>query len=84
VEGNMNTVHEINEEIKRLEEKLASVKGRATEVYSRIVGYYRSVSNWNAGKRAEFDERLAFDMPDNPLEDVNAYGPKEKDAVLSA
>jgi anaerobic ribonucleoside-triphosphate reductase len=27
------------------------------EVYSRVVGYLRSVSQWNEGKRAEFDMR---------------------------
>lgn len=32
-----------------------------TEVYSRIVGYYRPVGNWNKGKREEFDHRVAFD-----------------------
>ncbi len=27
------------------------------EVYSRVVGYYRPVSQWNKGKREEFSER---------------------------
>jgi len=27
------------------------------EVYSRVVGYYRPVANWNDGKREEFKER---------------------------
>jgi hypothetical protein len=80
----MKTLQEINEEIGRLEEKLANAKGTTTEVYSRIVGYYRSVSNWNVGKRAEFDERMVFDLPENPLASMNMYGNKEKDAVLSA
>jgi hypothetical protein len=80
----MKTLQEINEEIGHLEEKLANVKGTTTEVYSRIVGYYRSVSNWNVGKRAEFDERMVFDLPENPLAAVNMYGNKEKEAVLSA
>ncbi len=31
------------------------------EVYSRIVGYFRPVSNWNIGKKEEFKDRLAFD-----------------------
>jgi ribonucleoside-triphosphate reductase len=30
------------------------------EVYSRIVGYLRPVSQWNEGKRAEFDMRETF------------------------
>jgi len=31
------------------------------EVYSRIVGYFRPVSNWNIGKKEEFSARLEFD-----------------------
>jgi anaerobic ribonucleoside-triphosphate reductase len=33
------------------------VVGVPTEVYSRIVGYYRPVQNWNEGKKKEFSER---------------------------
>ena len=35
--------------------------GSPSEVYSRIVGYMRPVSQWNNGKRAEFDDRKLFD-----------------------
>lgn len=31
-----------------------------TEVYSRIVGYYRPIQNWNAGKLEEFKDRVEF------------------------
>ncbi|OIQ11401.1 ribonucleoside triphosphate reductase [Neomoorella thermoacetica] len=34
--------------------------GRETEVWSRIVGYYRPVKNWNKGKQEEFRERRGF------------------------
>jgi ribonucleoside-triphosphate reductase len=43
--------------------------GEATEVYSRIVGYYRPISNWNKGKaeefvhRKEFDEKISLSSP---------------------
>ena len=30
------------------------------EVYSRVVGYYRPVHNWNTGKQQEFKERQEF------------------------
>ena len=30
------------------------------EVYTRIVGYYRPVQNWNAGKQREYKERVEF------------------------
>jgi anaerobic ribonucleoside-triphosphate reductase len=32
----------------------------ATEVYSRIVGYYRPVQHWNAGKKSEFNHRKLY------------------------
>ncbi|MFA4937434.1 MAG: anaerobic ribonucleoside-triphosphate reductase [Patescibacteria group bacterium] len=30
------------------------------EVYSRIVGYIRPVTQWNDGKQAEFHDRLEY------------------------
>ena len=30
------------------------------EVYSRIVGYLRPITSWNAGKRQEFKDRKVF------------------------
>ena len=30
------------------------------DVYSRIVGYLRPISNWNDGKQEEFSQRVAF------------------------
>ncbi len=34
--------------------------GKSCEVYSRVVGYYRPVQNWNEGKREEFRQRTTF------------------------
>ncbi len=34
--------------------------GEETEVYSRIVGYYRPVQNWNLGKKSEYRDRKVF------------------------
>ncbi len=41
--------------------------GKETEVYARIVGYYRPVKNWNRGKAEEYQERRLFetDCPGN-------------------
>jgi anaerobic ribonucleoside-triphosphate reductase len=33
------------------------------EVWSRVMGYYRPVSAWNAGKQSEQSERLTFREP---------------------
>ncbi|WP_096232710.1 ribonucleoside triphosphate reductase [Thermoanaerobacterium sp. RBIITD] len=34
--------------------------GKECEVYSRVVGYYRPVKNWNEGKQKEFEDRKEF------------------------
>ena len=52
----------IEARIVELRGELERVEGTQTEVYSRIVGYYRSVRNWNAGKREEYNQRLPFAM----------------------
>ncbi len=36
--------------------------GEATEVYSRITGYYRPVQNFNDGKAQEFKDRRVYDI----------------------
>jgi ribonucleoside-triphosphate reductase len=54
------TVAAIDKEIAETKEALAGVRGKETEVYARIVGYYRSVRNWNKGKRDEFNHRKLF------------------------
>jgi len=33
-----------------------------TQVYSRIVGYYRPLASWNAGKQNEFKNRKTFEL----------------------
>ena len=34
--------------------------GEPCQIYSRVTGYYRPVSNWNIGKQEEFKERKRF------------------------
>jgi len=41
--------------------------GAKTEIYSRVCGYFRPVSNWNKGKKEEFKERKAFKIPASVL-----------------
>ena len=38
------------------------VRAVPCEVYSRVVGYYRPVRQWNDGKRQEFAERVTLDL----------------------
>jgi len=41
--------------------KKVMVKVIPTEVYSRVVGYYRPIQNWNKGKVEEFGRRQMLD-----------------------
>jgi ribonucleoside-triphosphate reductase len=62
----MRNLEVIESELKSVREALSNLKGTPTEVYSRIVGYYRSVRNWNKGKREEYGQRVMF-QPDISL-----------------
>ena len=52
--------------------------GAATEVYSRITGYYRPVQNWNDGKTQEFKDRVVYNISksklthDGPVKTISA------------
>ena len=52
----------ILDKLKELELMLSQCKGRETEVFTRIVGYYRPVGSWNSGKKSEFDMRKTFSL----------------------
>lgn len=54
------TVQEIDDKLAALKKDLLEIPDQPTEVYTRIVGYYRSVRNWNKGKRHEYDKRKLF------------------------
>ena len=56
----------IEKEIAALKKELANVTGTPTEVYTRIVGYYRSVNNWNKGKREEYNIRTEYSPDSTP------------------
>ena len=58
----MRQLTEIDREIAEVKTELQSVEGKPTEIYTRIVGYYRSLKNWNRGKREEYGIRRTYDM----------------------
>jgi ribonucleoside-triphosphate reductase len=41
-------------------QKETELKRQPCEIYSRVVGYLRPVSQWNDGKQAEFAERKEY------------------------
>ena len=69
----MKTLKEIDAEIMQVQKELADVHGTETEVYARIVGYYRAIKNWNKGKAEEFKHRKNFALEDSSEYDIHSY-----------
>lgn len=70
----MKSVQELDKEIADVKKELADVHGTETEVYARIVGYYRAIKNWNKGKAEEFKLRKNFKLEDSSEYDIHNYG----------
>ena len=66
------TLAQIEAEIAETKAALNDVHGTETEVYARIVGYYRAVKHWNKGKRDEFDQRKMFTLEASKEYDITA------------
>ncbi|MDD4843254.1 MAG: ribonucleoside triphosphate reductase [Anaerotignum sp.] len=59
--------------------------GAATEVYSRITGYYRPVQNWNEGKTQEFKDRKLYDLEKKSiLENADTYNDSQPEIIVAA
>ena len=43
--------------------ELKAEERQECEVWTRVMGYYRPVSQYNTGKRGEFHERVEFEEP---------------------
>ena len=71
----MRNLEVIEKELAAAREALASVQGTPAEVYSRIVGYYRSVRNWNLGKREEYGERRLYRVNNEGLAAAASFPP---------
>lgn len=73
----MRNLADIERDLEAAREALAALEGNPAEVYSRIVGYYRSVRNWNRGKREEYAERLLYnvDAAVEGLDSIPAHKP---------
>ncbi len=56
----MTPLESITKQIAAKKLQLANVKGTETEVYTRIVGYYRQVKNFNKGQDAQRKQRKYF------------------------
>lgn len=78
------TLAEIEKEITETKAALMDVHGTETEVYARIVGYYRAVKHWNKGKRDEYDLRKMFTIEDSKLYEISSADTSSENSVLSS
>lgn len=76
----MRSLEDIEKDLAQARETLAHVEGSPAEVYSRIVGYYRSVRNWNRGKREEYGQRRLYDLACSMTEIREKAGTEEAPA----
>lgn len=54
---------------------MGKICGTICEVYSRCCGYFRPVSNWNAGKKSEFKDRKTYEVKKYARENKNRTQP---------
>jgi ribonucleoside-triphosphate reductase len=50
--------------------------GAKCEVYSRVVGYFRPVADWNIGKKQEFKDRKNYQIPKSSTKPALREGEK--------
>ena len=70
----MRKLEEVENDLVLARKELAEAEGTKTEVYSRIVGYYRSVRNWNNGKLEEYGQRKLFRVDTDPSGEAQLSG----------
>lgn len=73
---NETKLKELDEQIAQVRAELENAHGTQTEVYARIVGYYRAVRNWNRGKADEFKKRKMFELDCDERPDAVSQHPK--------
>ena len=80
-EDKSRSLEEVQAEIEKIQAELKDVHGTETEVYARIVGYYRAVKNWNKGKKDEFELRKTFDIENYSDSEAKADSEKSSTTV---
>lgn len=53
---------EVKMKVKAKKNEVLKQKRTLCEVYSRVVGYLRPVSQWNSGKEEEFSQRRTYKL----------------------
>ena len=51
--------------------ELSDTERQPCEIWTRVMGYYRPVSAWNAGKQSEYSERVPFHQTPAAIPDAS-------------
>lgn len=58
----MNDVEKIDSKIDEVKLKMENAGKDTAEIYQKITGYARPVSNWNVGKKEEYKDRREYNI----------------------
>lgn len=58
----MNELEKIENKIEETKQKIENAGYNTAEIYQKITGYARPVSNWNIGKKIEYQDRREYNI----------------------
>lgn len=58
----MDKVKELEDKINEVKLKMENAGNNTAEIYQKITGYARPVSQWNLGKKEEYKDRREYNM----------------------
>lgn len=58
----MDDVKELENKIGEVKLKMENAGNDTAEIYQKITGYARPVSNWNVGKKEEYKDRREYNI----------------------
>ena len=58
----MTKIKELEEQLKEVEQELENKVVQECEVYSRVVGYYRPIKQWNVGQQERWSNQEFFEV----------------------
>jgi anaerobic ribonucleoside-triphosphate reductase len=58
----MENIEKIDSKIDEIKLKMENAGDNTAEIYQKITGYARPVSQWNLGKKEEYKDRREYDM----------------------
>lgn len=58
----MENIETLDNKIDEIKLKMENAGANTAEIYQKITGYARPVSQWNLGKKVEYSDRREYNM----------------------